>query len=55
MLPEKTNIIARVEITLKKIVYDLAFTHKGCFRYNRKFKAILNMTKNDFLEISKYC
>ena len=28
MLLEKTNISARVEITLKKIVEDSAFTHR---------------------------
>ena len=28
MLPEKTNISARVEITLKKIVEESSFNHK---------------------------
>ena len=31
MLPEKTNISARVEITLKKIVEDSTFTHKDAY------------------------
>ncbi len=31
MLLEKTNISARVEITLKKIVEDSTFTHKDAY------------------------
>lgn len=31
MLPEKTNISARVEITLKKIVEESSFTHKDAY------------------------
>ena len=31
MLPEKTNISARVDITLKKIVEDSTFTHKDAY------------------------
>ncbi len=40
MLPEKTNISARVEITLKKIVEDSAFTHKDAYELGAKLIAI---------------
>ena len=42
MLPEKTNISARVEITLKKIVEDSAFTHKDAYELGAKLIAIGN-------------
>ena len=42
MLPEKTNISARVEITLKKIVEDSAFTHKDAYELGAKLIAMGN-------------
>lgn len=42
MLPEKTNISARVEITLKKIVEDSTFTHKDAYELGAKLIAIGN-------------
>ena len=40
MLPEKTNISARVDITLKKIVEDSTFTHKDAYELGAKLIAI---------------
>ena len=40
MLLEKTNISARVEITLKKIVEDSAFTHKDAYELGAKIIAM---------------
>ena len=40
MLTEKTNISARVEITLKKIVEDSSFTHKDAYELGAKLIAI---------------
>ncbi len=40
MLLEKTNISARVEITLKKIVEDSEFTHKDAYELGAKLIAI---------------
>ena len=40
MLPEKTNISARVEMTLKKIVEDSTFTHKDAYEFGAKLIAI---------------
>ena len=40
MLTEKTNISARVEITLKKIVEDSAFTHKDAYEIGAKLIAM---------------
>lgn len=40
MLPEKTNISARVEMTLKKIVEDSTFTHKDAYELGAKLIAI---------------
>ena len=40
MLPEKTNISARVEMTLKKIVGDSTFTHKDAYELGAKLIAI---------------
>ena len=42
MLPEKTNISARVEITLKKIVEDSSFTHKDAYELGAKLIAMGN-------------
>ena len=42
MLPEKTNISARVEITLKKIVEDSAFTQKDAYELGAKLIAMGN-------------
>ena len=39
MLPEKTNISARVEITLKKIVDESSFTHKDAYELGAMLKA----------------
>ena len=40
MLPEKTNISARVEMTLKKIVEDSTFTHKDAYELGAKLIAM---------------
>ena len=42
MLPEKTNISARVDITLKKIVEDSSFTHKDAYELGAKLIAMGN-------------
>ena len=42
MLLEKTNISARVDITLKKIVEDSAFTHKDAYELGAKLIAMEN-------------
>ena len=42
MLPEKTNISARVEITLKKIVEESSFTHKDAYELGAKLIAMGN-------------
>ena len=42
MLPEKTNISARVDITLKKIVEDTTFTHKDAYELGAKLIAMGN-------------
>jgi len=42
MLSEKTNISARVEITLKKIVEDSNFTHKDAYELGAKMIAMGN-------------
>ena len=42
MLTEKTNISARVEITLKKIVEDSTFTHKDAYELGAKLIAMGN-------------
>ena len=39
MLLEKTNISARVEITLKKIVEDSTFTHRDAYELGAKLIA----------------
>ncbi|MDY5986953.1 MAG: hypothetical protein SPJ81_08420, partial [Lachnoclostridium sp.] len=45
MLLEKTNISARVDITLKKIVEDSAFTHKDAYELGAKLIAMGNAKK----------
>ena len=40
MLLEKTNISARVEITLKKIVEESSFTHKDAYELGAMLIAI---------------
>lgn len=40
MLPEKTNISTRVEITLKKIVEESSFTHKDAYELGALLIAI---------------
>ena len=40
MIPEKTNISARVEMTLKQIVDDSTFTHKDAYELGAKLIAI---------------
>lgn len=42
MSTEKTNISARVEITLKKIVEDSTFTHKDAYELGAKLIAMRN-------------
>ena len=61
MLPEKTNISARVEITLKKIVEDSTFTHKDAYELGAKLivmgnaeeTIVLINTNPDFERIMK--
>ena len=40
MLPEKTNISARVDLTLKKIVEEATFNHKDAYELGAKLIAI---------------
>ena len=40
MLPEKTNISARVDLTLKKIVEESTFNHKDVYELGAKLIAI---------------
>lgn len=40
MIPEKTNISARVEMTLKQIVDDSTFTRKDAYELGAKLIAI---------------
>ena len=40
MITEKTNISARVEITLKKIVEESTFNHKDAYELGAKLIAI---------------
>ena len=40
MIAEKTNISARVEITLKKIVEESSFTHKDAYELGAMLIAI---------------
>ena len=42
ILLEKTNISARVDITLKKIVEDSTFTHKDAYELGAELIAIGN-------------
>lgn len=42
MLLEKTNISARVQITLKRIVEDSTFTHKDAYELGAKLIAMGN-------------
>ena len=51
MLTEKTNISARVEITLKKIVEDSSFTHKDAYEIGAKLIAI-GKAENTIMEIN---
>ena len=61
MLLEKTNISARVDITLKKIVEDSTFTHKDAYELGAKLIAMGNAedtmalinTSSDFERIIK--
>ena len=48
---EKTNISARVDITLKKIVEDSAFTHKDAYELGAKLIAMGN-AENTMAEIN---
>ena len=51
MLTEKTNISARVEITLKKIVEDSSFTHKDAYELGAKLIA-MGEAENTIIEIN---
>ena len=51
MLTEKTNISARVEITLKKIVEDSSFTHKDAYELGAKLIA-MGEAENTIMEIN---
>ena len=48
---EKTNISARVEITLKKIVEDSSFTHKDAYELGAKLIA-MGEAENTIMEIN---
>ena len=48
---EKTNISARVDITLKKIVENSAFTHKDAYELGAKLIAMGN-AENTMAEIN---
>ena len=51
MSTEKTNISARVEITLKKIVEDSSFTHKDAYELGAKLIA-MGEAENTIMEIN---
>lgn len=51
MLTEKTNISARVEITLKKTVEDSSFTHKDAYELGAKLIA-MGEAENTIMEIN---
>ena len=51
MSTEKTNISARVEITLKKIVEDSYFTHKDAYELGTKLIA-MGEAENTIMEIN---
>lgn len=51
MLTEKTNISARVEITLKKIVEDSSFTHKDAYELGAKLIA-MGEAENTIIKIN---
>ena len=51
MLTEKTNISARVEITLKKIVEDSSFTHKDAYELGAKLIA-MGEAENTIMKIN---
>ena len=51
MLTEKTNISARVEITLKKIVEDSSFTHKDAYELGAKLIA-MGEAENTIIQIN---
>ena len=51
MSTEKTNISARVEITLKKIVEDSSFTHKDAYELGAKLIA-MGEAENTIIEIN---
>ena len=46
MLPEKTNISARVEITLKQIVDESTFNHKDAYELGTKLRCRKNNRTN---------
>jgi len=50
-MAEKTNISARVEITLKKIVEDSSFTHKDAYELGAKLIA-MGEAENTIMEIN---
>ena len=51
MLPEKTNISARVEITLKQIVDESTFNHKDAYELGAKLIA-MGEAENTIMEIN---
>lgn len=51
MLTEKTNISARVEITLKRIVEDSSFTHKDAYELGAKLIA-MGEAENTIIKIN---
>ena len=51
MLPEKTNISARVEITLKQIVDESIFNHKDAYELGAKLIA-MGEAENTIMEIN---
>ena len=51
MLPEKTNISARVDLTLKKIVEESTFNHKDAYELGAKLIA-MGEAENTIMEIN---
>nr|WP_278944853.1 hypothetical protein [Methanobrevibacter smithii] len=54
MLLEKTNISARVEMTLKKIVEESNFTHKDAYELGVKLIAMGDAEKNHHTNKQQY-
>ena len=53
MLPEKTNISARVDLTLKKIVEESTFNHKDAYELGAKLIAIIKQNEYKIIQAKK--